>query len=70
MSTHNPARPPAYSCNPLVEALGKPAGAFTKADIERYVVSNGIRHVNFMYPGGDGRLKTLNFVVNYTSYLY
>ena len=60
---------PAYSCNPLVDAIGKPAAAFTKADIEKYVVSNGIRHVNFMYPGGDGRLKTLNFVVNDGAYL-
>ena len=60
---------PAYSCNPLVDAIGKPAAAFTKADIEKYVVSNGIRHVNFMYPGGDGRLKTLNFVVNDAAYL-
>ena len=60
---------PDYSCNPLVEALGKPAAAFTKADIERYVKENGIRHVNFMYPGGDGRLKTLNFVVNDAAYL-
>ena len=25
---------PAYSCNPLVDAIGKPAAAFTKADIE------------------------------------
>ena len=60
---------PDYSCNPLVEALGKPAALFTKADIERYVIENGIRHVNFMYPGGDGRLKTLNFVVNDAAYL-
>jgi len=60
---------PAYSCNPLVDAIGKPPAAFTKADIEKYVVSNGIRHVNFMYPGGDGRLKTLNFVVNDAAYL-
>ena len=60
---------PDYSCNPLVDAIGKPAAQFTKADIERYVIANGIRHVNFMYPGGDGRLKTLNFVVNDAAYL-
>ena len=69
MPTHNPRRLPGYSCNPLVEAISKPASDFTKDDIEKYVVSNGIRHVNFMYPGGDGRLKTLNFVVNDAAYL-
>ena len=25
--------------------------------------------VNFMYPAGDGRLKTLNFVINNQAYL-
>ena len=25
--------------------------------------------VNFMYPAGDGRLKTLNFVINNAAYL-
>lgn len=25
--------------------------------------------VNFMYPAGDGRLKTLNFVINDAAYL-
>ena len=25
--------------------------------------------VNFMYPAGDGRLKTLNFVINNLGYL-
>ena len=30
---------------------------------------NEIRHVNFQYPAGDGRLKTLNFVINDQDYL-
>lgn len=55
--------------NPLIEAIGKPAAAFTKADIMDYVVNNEIRMVNFMYPAGDGRLKTLNFVINNVAYL-
>ena len=57
------------SCNALVEKLGKPCGQFTKEDIKTFIRENGIRHVNFMYPGGDGRLKTLNFVVNDAAYL-
>lgn len=55
--------------NKLVAYLGKPAKEFTKADIIRYIKENGIRMVNFMYPAGDGRLKTLNFVINNEAYL-
>ena len=55
--------------NKLVAYLGKPAKEFTKADIVRYIKENGVRMVNFMYPAGDGRLKTLNFVINNEAYL-
>ncbi|MEE0864196.1 MAG: glutamine synthetase, partial [Alistipes sp.] len=55
--------------NKVVAFLGKPAREFTKADIVRYISDNGIRMVNFMYPAGDGRLKTLNFVINNAAYL-
>ncbi len=57
------------SPNPLVGFLKKPSSEFTKADIVRYIVENEIRMVNFMYPAGDGRLKTLNFVINSAAYL-
>lgn len=50
--------------NPVVLAIGKPADEFTKKDIIKYIEENGIKMVNFMYPAGDGRLKTLNFVIN------
>ena len=53
----------------IVAFLKKPRAAFTKADLTRFVKAKGIRHVNFMYPGGDGRLKTLNFVLNDDAYL-
>ena len=49
--------------------LEKPCAEFTKEDIKRYIQQNGIRMVNFMYPAGDGRLKTLNFVINNQAYL-
>lgn len=55
--------------NKVVAYLGKPAKEFTKADIVRYIRENGVRMVNFMYPAGDGRLKTLNFVINNAAYL-
>ena len=47
------------NANPIVDALQKPAADFTKADIISYIVDHEIRMVNFMYPGGDGKLKTL-----------
>ncbi len=55
--------------NQLVEKLHKLPADFTKADIINFIRTEGITHVNFMYPGGDGRLKTLNFIINNAAYL-
>lgn len=55
--------------NEIVRALGKPAAQFTRDDIIKYIADNGIEMVNFMYPAADGRLKTLNFVINDMEYL-
>ncbi len=63
------ATKPMMSANPLVAFLEKPSVSLTKADIIRYIEENGVRMVNFMYPGGDGKLKTLNFVINDRKYL-
>jgi len=49
--------------NPLIRFLEKPAQQFTKADLIRFIESNGIKMVNFRYPAADGRLKTLNFIL-------
>lgn len=57
------------NANNLVAYLEKPASEFTKADIIRYVKEKEIEMINFMYPAGDGRLKTLNFVINNEAYL-
>ena len=57
------------SANLLEAALQKPASEFTKADIVSYIKDNDIHMVNFMYPAADGRLKTLNFVINDAAYL-
>lgn len=57
------------NANVLVTYFGKPATEFTKADLIRYIKKEEIEMVNFLYPAGDGRLKTLNFVVNDLEYL-
>ena len=44
------------SANAIVTAIRKPREKFTKDDIKKFIRVNGIRHVNFMYAGGDGRL--------------
>lgn len=57
------------NANALVAFLQKTASEFTKEDIIRYVREKEIRMINFMYPAGDGRLKTLNFMINNRAYL-
>lgn len=57
------------SKNAVVAFLQKAPADFTKADIVDFVTKNGIEMVNFMYPAADGRLKTLNFVINSLAYL-
>ena len=55
--------------NRIVSFLKKSSEEFTKEDIIRFIKENDIRMVNFMYPAEDGRLKTLNFVINSEEYL-
>lgn len=57
------------NANALVAFLQKPASEFTKEDLIRYIREKEIQLINFMYPAGDGRLKTLNFVINNRAYL-
>ncbi|MGE5343403.1 MAG: glutamine synthetase family protein [Candidatus Omnitrophota bacterium] len=59
----------ALNPNKLVRHLDKPAEDFTKKDIIKFIGDNNIRMLNFRYVGGDGRLKTLNFVINNKAYL-
>ena len=49
--------------NKIVQFLGKPSAEFTKQDLIRFIEETKIEMVNFRYVGGDGRLKTLNFVI-------
>lgn len=55
--------------NQLISFLQKPSTEFTKEDIVTFIEKNDIKMVNFMYPAADGRLKTLNFVINNAAYL-
>ncbi len=55
--------------NSLVQYLNKPSDQFTKADLIRYIDDHNIAMINFRYTGGDGRLKTLNFVINSREHL-
>ena len=55
--------------NRVVYYLGKRPEEFTREDIIDFISANGIRMVNFMYPAEDGRVKTLNFIINNLSYL-
>ena len=57
------------NANPLVEFFHKPAHRFTKADIIELIHVKGIRMIDFMYPAEDGRIKTLNFIINNRAYL-
>ncbi len=57
------------SKNEVVRFLEKAPVDFTREDLVRYIVENDIPMVNFMYPAADGRLKTLNFVINNLEYL-
>ncbi|MDO5760183.1 MAG: glutamine synthetase family protein [Bacteroidota bacterium] len=55
--------------NPIVAYLKKSPKEFTMSDIIKYITDNGIQMVNFRYAAGDGRLKTLNFVITNLEYL-
>ena len=57
------------TANRVAAHLGKQPKDFTKEDIVRLVQDLGIGMINFMYPGGDGRLKTLNFVIHSAEHL-
>ena len=52
-----------FNPNPLVRYLQKPTEQFTREDLIKYIEGNRIQQLNFRYVAGDGRLKTLNFVI-------
>jgi len=54
----------ALNPNRIAQHLGKLPEEFTKKDLIKFIEENEIEMVNFRYVAGDGRLKTLNFVIN------
>jgi glutamine synthetase len=60
-----------FELNPhvLEKFLQKSSKEFTKKDIIDFVIANDIEMINFRYIADDGRLKTLNFVINNLEYL-
>lgn len=49
--------------NPIENFLRKPSKDFTRADLIRFCEKNNVEMINLRYCGWDGRLKTLNFVI-------
>ncbi len=60
-----------YKLNPniLVSYLEKEPVDFTKKDLVTFISDHDIKMVNFHYVADDGRLKTLNFVINSMDHL-
>ncbi len=52
-----------FNPNPLVTFLQKPMKEFTKADILKVIEEFQIEMINFRYMADDGKLHTLNFVI-------
>jgi glutamine synthetase len=55
--------------NILVSYLEKDPKYFTKNDLVTFIADHDIKMVNFHYVADDGRLKTLNFVINSMEHL-
>lgn len=55
--------------NSIAQLINKPAKDFTRHDLARFIKAKGIKMLNFRHLGGDGRLKTLNFVVGNGAHL-
>lgn len=57
------------NANPVVQFLKKKPSEFTKSDIVKYIEEHDIKMINFRYVAGDGRLKTLNFIISNAEHL-
>ena len=57
------------SSNKISRFLQKPSEDFTRQDLIKYIEQNNIQALNLRHIGGDGKLKSLNFVVDSRSHL-
>jgi len=55
--------------NAIAQFLGKEPASFTMNDLIRFIEEKGVRMVNFRYPAEDGKLKTLNFIIQSRKHL-
>ena len=55
--------------NKIAAYLNKEPRDFTREDLVKYIKENGVKMLNFRYVAGDGRLKTLNFIIHSEDYL-
>ena len=55
--------------NKLVQYIQKVPNDFTTEDIVGFCINNDIEFINFHYCGWDGKIKTLNFVINSQQHL-
>ena len=53
----------------MVSYLKKPKNEFTKADIIKFIEEKEIKMLAFRYVAGDGKLKSLNFVITNREHL-
>ncbi|HNW45291.1 MAG TPA: glutamine synthetase family protein [Elusimicrobiales bacterium] len=60
---------PKIHSNKIAAYLNKEPRDFTRPDLVKYIKAHGIKLVNYRYAAGDGRLKTLNFIINDEKYL-
>ena len=55
----------ALNPNEVVAFLEKAPREFNREDMLSFIEERGIRMIDFMYPAEDGRVKTLNFTLEY-----
>lgn len=54
--------------NEVIAYLQKRSSDFTREDLIKFIKAKDIKMIDFMYPAEDGRIKTLNFVINNLEY--
>jgi glutamine synthetase len=60
---------PRHQAQTLLRQIGKPAGEWAVDDLVGFVRDQGVRVLSLMHVGGDGWLKTLDFVPRDSSHL-
>jgi glutamine synthetase len=64
-----PAMPDFPARDQLEREIGRPRAAWTGSDLVEFAVRTGVRLVSLMHVGGDGWLKTLDFVPRSVAHL-